>query len=1235
MDGIRKKIVLAGLAFGLVAAAYLLFSSQDVPTPRQASVEAVEAVRDFVTGTTSQAAHSLSGGQIKLSPGEHTVMWRYDPITQRPLMRFEAERWNPVSDTEFYTVAPVVTIFMPRGESTTIRAQEAYVIVAQAGQDRLDPRSGRLIGDVKVTIDRSTEAWRKENPALADTEAHPEQLIHISMQDARFDMDRAELTSDGEVVVEAAEVRIEDVHDLTVHWNQLDNRIEALKFQRGGKLVLRRDMGFPEGFGLAAAEKGGGEANATLLSSADAAGGRRLPRAMANAPQRAEAPNAQAAAEEIRLNRVVAANAPARVETVEATGKPAELRSAEEIAADLEEMTADARRAAQPDGQQPPTEAEVLAEAEDDPLLPRPERIHTYKMVFSDDVLARQIAGEREVGRLAASVLEVYFDFGDKQKRMVAGPPTSRATTTAPTEAMAPASVNANEATSDGDAAGDDNRLELTWKGPLELRPIPVEPAEQTGDRRDVIAVGEPVRVDSVQGQAVCRQLVYRNEGRLVWLSGTDADPVELTTPDEQRLVGREVFVDQRRGLAKVDGPGEMHDPRKPKPREERAAAAAGITEGAVSADDAGIAAARLALAAAEEKKPREPVEIRWARGVDLEIGRRPVTRLNPDTLAEETKDKEYLRRAWFHGSVALRQGDERMSANEVAVTFGTPQGGDAPVETIEHINMSGDVRLERADGEISAQRLDVTMMTTPDGRNIPRTVDAFDRAYTREGQQEFFADEMHVTLTEFPGPPRSLPDGTPLPPKMQLGVETLDAQGSVVLLDPRRNGKVSRAKSLKARFRDGNELVIAEIESPSPDVLARVRFETMAIHGARILVDMDAETADVPGPGKAWMLASENFGGGRFTRPTPVRISWSGRMQLRMKQNYGVFLDDVKTRSLGPVKAGSEMFDLNCDKLTVRFAPAPPEAPRRSTPDMVDRIPFLAALMAEEDQADFTSGVTANVQRKEPTYIIAEGRAEAVTSAHERSTVEGEPGRLKSRIYVSGPQIVANLEREQMSVPAAGSLLIEDYQFNPAKPTKLSRRPSGGPLMSAVQGEGPSQTLVTWANSMDLFVDRGLVSFDRDVRMEHRSGKQIVKKDELAASMNIGVEQLEHIGVGRHARLSCDNLLLEFMTGGSRGSESAGQGTADLRATDLRRMIARGSIHLQEDTKSMIADYLQYLQDTNEVRLEGRPGLEASIIDQDESAQHFSVWRGPLLIWNRATNHIEAPNANVRTSRR
>ena len=187
---------------------------------------------------------------------------------------------------------------------------------------------------------------------------------------------------------------------------------------------------------------------------------------------------------------------------------------------------------------------------------------------------------------------------------------------------------------------------------------------------------------------------------------------------------------------------------------------------------------------------------------------------------------------------------------------------------------------------------------------------------------------------------------------------------------------------------------------------------------------------------------------------------------------------------------------------------------------------------------------------------------------------------------------------------------------------------------MSSMQSEGPSQTLVTWQNSMDMFVDRGLVAFDKDVRMIHRSGQEIVKKEALAREMNIDESTLEDLSKGRQTSLRCNHLLLEFRSESPK-SRSKSAGGPVVRSTDLQRLICRGTVHLKDGTMSLMGEYLQYLHEINEILLEGSPTLEARIIDQDEGSQRLSMWRGPQLTWNRNTNHIESINANVRTSSR
>lgn len=1286
----HKKILLAISVFIIAAGAFYVFSRGDKPTPTVSDGQGVQAVRQFVSVPTTQGAQTFGGTDMPISPGAESIAVIHDEVTGRPKYQFQAKAWKPINDTDYHVDELLITIFMPRGETTYISADQADVTLTQKAKTRLDAQRGVLRGNVRVIIDRTTTEWRKENPDLAEMSQHPDDLIRIELDAARFDMDRAELVSESSVVVDGREARIENVSDLTVHWNQVDNRVEVLRFEKGGKMTIRRGAGLVE-FGLPGQtrtpETAGEDksmaaipvegstpliaANApTTPTPADALPGGAIPRARANEPMSVDSPTAEEAASEIRVEGArFMANTPLSIEgdgeTADdgdlgfgdevdvsegaAAESPDGLRSADALAADL----ADVRREAQggladATAKEPPTSAPAKRDV-DGKLLPakKSKRVHTYRAVFSHEVVVEQLRDGSPVGRMDAEELEVHFDFGSKQREIASGGGRGN-----PGAASA---VKANQPTFAGEAIGDagaasatdvtppptasrddiaaaraeadaaDNRetIVLTWNGPLELRPLFVPPDEQTGKRFDVIASGSPVRVTSERGGAVCRQLVYRGERKQVWLTGAEEMDVEMSVDADRRLTGREVFFDRKRGLGRVDGAGRMVDLQSGASKKQKP----GQPEVRTIAYEGG---GEIQSPGGLPGKPGEPVEIRWTRGVDLELATRPIQRVSSKTGRIEQKEKEYLRRAWFHGEVRFTRGDEKLESDEVAATFGAPPGDEETSEFIEHLNMNGEVSLERGDDLIEAEKLDVEFARGEDGRSSPRIVDAIGGVLARQGDREIRAGVMHVTLNQFPVEPRLAPDGkTPIPSRPRLGIESLDATGAVTAVDPAHNMKIRDAEILKALIRNGEEMVRTTIVSPSPDVFAKARFEDMAIHGHRIEIDVDKQSVDVPGPGSAWMVTYEDFGGRRLQKPTPVKTTWNGQMQLRLAKDYGVFTDNVKSRS--------DQFALNCDKLTVRLGKAPPKPKKSKGRDWADQFAILGEITEDKADLEFNDKITVKLEQKRPVYVVAEGNAEAISSTHGPPTADSPRGRLMSRARIAGRQIVADLRNEQMSVPCEGTLLIEDYQFEDMHGRREKRRTSqvSGPMMSSMRGDGPSQTLVEWENAMDFFVDRALVAFDKNVRMIHLSGQKVVLGDELATAFKLDTNSLQRVGEGRRAELTCGNLLLEFAAGkqGS-GSSEAGGPSALVSATDLERLIARDAIHMQDGTKSLMGEYLQYLAATNEVRLEGGPGLDARIIDQAEGGR-FNMWRGPLLIWNRATNAIQSPKASITTSGR
>lgn len=1209
----HKKIILAVVTLMLGLAAYAVFTRGDRRVVRSKVTGDSEAVRQFVSRPTSQASQSISDAEMRFSPGETTQVKVYDEISGRLKYVFKASKWEPISETEFHLKDLAIQLYMPRGETTYIEAPEANVTLARKGRNRVDPKRGHLKGPVKITLDRSTTKWREENPDRADRDSHPEDLIHITLGDARFDMDRAELFADGDVVLDSEEGRIDNVRGLTVQWDQVDNRIDILRFAQGGRMLLRRggrmvDFGMPGSLRQnrdkakrnAAAQAAGAKPGAALAFN--------VPRAQAMHPTSIESVTAAEAAAEIRTEGgTVATNRPRRI-SVEDNKTPApasqpgnELRNPEALAADVETLRSETRSAIDGAAIEPGAiEAEGQKER---------RRIHTYRAVFAKNVVVEQLDGGKTIGRLDADKLEVNFDFGRKQRETPLGGAGAKANRGS--AASQPAAEPAR--TSPLDDPQDSAKLTLTWNGPLEMRPIRVDPAEQSGQRFDAVAIGNPVKLKSEQGNATCDQLVYRHERRQAWLSGNADRPVEMSVDASRRLIGREIFFDQKRGLARIDGAGTMIDERG-----EGSIAPPGLMGEPLRAEPP-------TPKTSKDAKPRPPVKVQWTRGVDLELGTRAVQVINPESGQLQEKKREYLRRAWFHGDVMMRQGEELLSGEEVAITFGQPVSGEEVADHIQHLNMSGSVRLSRLTDSLSGDRLDVQMTVTPDGRNVPHVVDASGGVIARQGPSEIQAGEMHVVLGMAETEPQLAPDGkTMIPGKMRVAMESVKATGNVFIRDPQLNLKISKAESLTASLRGANRLTRATIVSKDPSVMARARYADVAIHGHRIEINLDEQSIDVPGPGKAFMVTKEDFGGRKLTGPTVVRTSWQEKMQLRTGQNYGVFL--------GKVSSTSDFFDLNCDKMTVRFAKAPPvEKVREDEPSR--KIWLLGPILGDKGEVrerDAQFAVDAG-ERKRPTYIVAEGNAQA-TYLLTSPTATDQRGRLTNRMYVDANQIAADLTAQQMSVPCEGSLLIEDYEFNPKSIRKEAAQSRTSPLMSSLSSEGPSQTMVTWRNSMDYFVDSGMVVFDKDVKMIHRSGRKMVMQKKLASAMRLSDANLAHLGKGREAQLTCGNLMIELQKTQKAGNDSD---QSLVRETDLERLIARGTVYLQEGTRSLMGEHLQYLRVSGELRLEGSGSLEARIIDQAEGDQRFSMWKGPLLIWDRNRDRIEAPQATIRTSRR
>ncbi|MEE8169688.1 MAG: hypothetical protein V3T70_03995 [Phycisphaerae bacterium] len=1145
----RFRWPLLALAVALVGyfAASRLDPTPDQPPELASSGDAAPQI------ASTRPQHVLRGGEIPFGPGRRPYFRVLDPNTGRVRYEFRTVKWEPTSDSVFQMERPEIRIHMPGGQMSVITADTGELELSAAARTNLNPRRGWLRGNVKVVIDRTGRRWRAANPERAAMEAHPEHLIHIWLEDeARFDLEASRLVTSGAVRMQSEEVDIAangGPASLEVRWDQIDNRLEHLAFQYGGRMELLRGGGLVE-FAMPGSERSTQNrkpepSKASIATKSDGS---------KSAPADPDQPDVAGL-----VDRALISGAP------------------------LEE---------------------ILKLQRD-----RPKRIETYQAVFQGDVGVRQTRGLRPLGSLDCDELKLVFEVGEDRRRAGRVEPATQPADRGP-------AADAPRQEPPVDVAFDDRtRLVVTWTGPMTLTPLAVEPSTQTGKRFDAVATGQRVRVHDRQGTAVCARMEYRNEDAAVTFVGGAAGPAELLAEDGRRMVAPTIMIDRSAGRAALTGAGLMFDP---------GTRTGGAMLPAALRDPSGRSTT--------ERRTDQPVEIRWTQDVQIELAQHEWTSVDPDTGQRRTRTADYLHKARFRGDVTMSQGRRELSGQEVAMTFGAPRRRRSLADHITRLDVRGDVRMREGDQIITAAALDVEMTLTPDGRNVPTRAVGSGNVRVTEPDRFFRADEVDVRFGMRRR--RQEPDGSTA---SRIGLRRILAEGRVSARDQRESLEIDAA-TLDAQFDVRGELVHAEVEGPGEETWAHTQRGDYVVNAHHIDVDTKRQKLTAQGRGHAAFITRSDFDGRRLDETTSVNITFTDGMTMDGIDNFGVFN--------GVVTASTRTNLITCnEQLTVRFADAGRDAeakPESSSPPPGRFLgkqlgAFPRWLAGRFDPPSRRSQRKSGSIRKRPVYVYAKGDAVAV------STDYGAAGNLEGRMRLAGPAFDVDLRRERLNVPGRGTLLIEDYR--PARSARDAGRNTGRtgaavdmsagvPLPGATSRSGPSQTLFVFGNAMSFNMADGLVNFDRNVQMVHRSGAELLKDESAALFADVDALRLGH---GRRATLNCDTLDAQFATRPSTAAAQSVEGRASpasrIRWNEARRMVAQGHVHLEEGARSLDGDRIYLDGESNFLVLQALPGSIASLTEQDERTQAYRTWRGPEIRWNRETGEIWARRPRI-TSR-
>ena len=554
----------------------------------------------------------------------------------------------------------------------------------------------------------------------------------------------------------------------------------------------------------------------------------------------------------------------------------------------------------------------VLQLAKEKPERQRPPI--NYRAVFNENVRVRQVEGGEVTGDLAAGALELVFGFGQQQRDA------------ARSQALAPTARAKQDAVGN---LSDEQQVELTvdWAGPLVLTAVdPAEDGEgETGGGTQIIASGGDVRlVQAGRGSVHCGRLIFQEDQERAWLYGDADTPVVIESADGASIAGREMTLDMQAGTALITGPGRMADPRT-----------------------------RTVLDAADqtEKSPDRGAEIRFGHEVNVTFATTTVTKTDPETGESIERRRQYLSNAVFHGDVVMRQAGDSIAGQRIELKLGPPRSAGSFADNIEQLHGEGGVHLVHGEDSVQCERIEVELGLDEGGRIAPRRARAYQNVAANRGPRSITADDtMIVELRSYRVPRDPWDINKARAEALRRGVdpETVDwekqrtkyenedrfrpgllhllANGQVEVRDPAQNLQVSTTK-LDCTFKDGERIDRAEVIGTDA-APAHVELEDFSITGREVYLDVSAESAEVPGPGRLTFLSTRDLDGRELDESVPVAVTWGESMTFNGVHSRAFFT--------GSVHAVTSESKFDCGELTVDFAErtaASAQADRPATP--------------------------------------------------------------------------------------------------------------------------------------------------------------------------------------------------------------------------------------------------------------------------------------------------------------
>lgn len=516
---------------------------------------------------------------------------------------------------------------------------------------------------------------------------------------------------------------------------------------------------------------------------------------------------------------------------------------------------------------------------------------------------------------------------------------------------------------------------------------------------------------------------------------------------------------------------------------------------------------------AADPDRPESPQQITWSEHADLSLAR--------NANGVDFSGKPLLTKALFVGDARASDGGVSISGSQLQSYFALDRAGSM---ALSRAIVTGGTRVDAGpDGLMTAQRLDIEFDLTDAQGPAPSVATAQGDVRGSRAGSTLRADLAEARFR------RSVTG--------RFNIDSFSADLGVVVRTA--DGVEATADSLRAVPETG----VVDLRGEP----ARISLGASAVTGDSMRIEELARRLKVYGPGA--LTRNERDDGLGYEN---LRLEWADSMV------YDDFAGDAQF--LGECVLTADVSELARDVVTAaRMNIKTQPFKVRQAGGAADQ-PILSAAAYG---ASGENGGDKNLARVESRRYVKDVLADSGL-------------RLTRLVYLDGATILADAVHNELHVPSAGRLLIENR--------RLSETTPGGPA-SDIRGTA----LVEWDGSFDLRRDAGAAEFRRQVRVRHRP-----------------------IGAMRVTELESERLELAF--------DPDAVGGASESANDLLWAQAQGAVYVAQGQRQVIADRLLYDGSLGFAELTAWPGNVVTLFDTSVP----TPLAGDLLRWDLLRDRVE-----------